>query len=297
MKKCNVALSWLFLKVSEFYINYIKGKDNMFRFRLYLNTGHKWPYWPHIILQVSLFHFSRGLLLSLSLLSLTVLAVSSCASLQIYLWVNYHIAPWANKNRSSPLRQTVRGAVQCWSNATLTVYQGKPWKNVCILSSVHTAVGTFSGHLQWGEGKTRVFDVQQHQVRCGPGPDARAYSVKGGAEDGRWRSSITSSWTWLGSMHASYPRSPEESPAAAGRGAEGRIHGGELPKELQMELQKRAANRTKRRTLEMPQARVWWLCLCPNSGAASFKDPSFAASKGRVLQRDLQAASACCEIV
>ena len=36
--------------------------------------------------------------------------------------------------------------------------------------------------------------------------------------------------------------------------------------------------------------------LCPNSGAASSKDPSFAARKGMVLQRDLQAASACCEI-
>ena len=36
--------------------------------------------------------------------------------------------------------------------------------------------------------------------------------------------------------------------------------------------------------------------LCPNSGAASFKDPSFAASNGRILQRDLQAASAYCEM-
>ena len=38
------------------------------------------------------------------------------------------------------------------------------------------------GHLWWGEGKTRVCDViQQHKVRRGcPGPDAMAYSVKGG---------------------------------------------------------------------------------------------------------------------
>ena len=36
--------------------------------------------------------------------------------------------------------------------------------------------------------------------------------------------------------------------------------------------------------------------LCPNSGPASVKDQSFTASKGRVLQRDLQAASACCVI-
>ena len=53
-----------------------------------------------------------------------------------------------------------------------------------------------------------VCDVlQQHQVRRGhPGPDVRAYSFKGGMEDGWWRSSITSS-TWLGSMPTSYSRS------------------------------------------------------------------------------------------
>ena len=30
-------------------------------------------------------------------------------------------------------------------DVTLTVYQGKQRKNVCILSTVHTGVGTFSG--------------------------------------------------------------------------------------------------------------------------------------------------------
>ena len=30
-------------------------------------------------------------------------------------------------------------------DATLTVYQGKLRKNVCILSTMHTGVGTFSG--------------------------------------------------------------------------------------------------------------------------------------------------------
>ena len=32
-----------------------------------------------------------------------------------------------------------------YADATLMVYQGKPRKNICILSIVHTGVGTFSG--------------------------------------------------------------------------------------------------------------------------------------------------------
>ena len=36
--------------------------------------------------------------------------------------------------------------------------------------------------------------------------------------------------------------------------------------------------------------------LCLNSGAAPPKEPSFTASKGRLLQRDLQAASVSCEM-
>ena len=49
-------------------------------------------------------------------------------------------------------------------------------------------------------------------------------------KDSQWRSSITSSWDQcphlIQGVHQQQ-ESPEETPAAAGRGAEGRIYGGE----------------------------------------------------------------------
>ena len=89
------------------------------------------------------------------------------------------------------------------------------------------------GHLSGVKAKPE--SVMNNNTKYSEDPDqiSRAYSVRGGTEDGQWRSSITSSsLTWLGWMIASYSRStssrktPEESPAAAGRGAECRIHGG-----------------------------------------------------------------------
>ena len=51
------------------------------------------------------------------------------------------------QKREFPLCETelFKTKVLKCGDATLTVYQGKPRKNVCILSTVHTAVGTFSG--------------------------------------------------------------------------------------------------------------------------------------------------------
>ena len=62
-------------------------------------------------------------------------------------------------------------------NAPLTVYHGKPRKNVCILSIIHTVVGTFSGakaepeSVTYYNNKECDIDVQDYMVR--------AYSVKG----------------------------------------------------------------------------------------------------------------------
>ncbi|XP_073345276.1 uncharacterized protein [Pagrus major] len=67
-------------------------------------------------------------------------------------------------------------------DATLTVYQGKPRKNVCILSTVHTGVGTFSGAKAKPESA-----MYYNNTKYGVGvldQMARAYSVKGGTR--RW---------------------------------------------------------------------------------------------------------------
>ena len=52
--------------------------------------------------------------------------------------------------------------------AELTVYQGKPRKNVCILSTVHTGVGTFS----WAKAKPESV-MYYNNIKYGgrPGPD------------------------------------------------------------------------------------------------------------------------------
>ena len=75
--------------------------------------------------------------------------------------------PWHSKRSCS--------AQRCWSDATLTVYQVKLRKNVCILSTVHTGVGTFSGAKAKPESENGK-DV--------PDQMARAYSVKDGKQ--RW---------------------------------------------------------------------------------------------------------------
>ena len=78
-----------------------------------------------------------------------------------------------------------RGAVQHegGEQIPLTVYQGKPRKNVCILSTVHTGVGTFSG------AKAKPESVMYYNnTKYGedvPDQMARAYSVKGCTEDGQ----------------------------------------------------------------------------------------------------------------
>ena len=76
---------------------------------------------------------------------------------QTETWVS---PPWNSERSCWTLR--------CWSDVTLTVYQGKPRKNVCILSTVYTGVGTFT------EAKANpVCDVLcQHKVWRGcPGPE------------------------------------------------------------------------------------------------------------------------------
>ena len=72
--------------------------------------GHKRSCWSHIIL--------RNLLLSLSLLSLTyrhpdaLLCEFTCKLIIISLYFFPCLAPWANKNRRFPHRETPSGAVQ-----------------------------------------------------------------------------------------------------------------------------------------------------------------------------------------
>ncbi|XP_044062125.1 uncharacterized protein LOC122880764 [Siniperca chuatsi] len=68
------------------------------------------------------------------------------------------------------------------ADATLTIYQGKPRKNVCILSSVHTSVGITDGPKAKPESVTYYNNTKY-------GVDvldqmAKAYSVKGGTR--RW---------------------------------------------------------------------------------------------------------------
>ena len=83
------------------------------------------------------------------------------------------------------------------------MYQGKPRKNVCILSTVYAGVDTFSGAKAKPESvmyfkNTKYSEDVLDQM-------ARVYSVKGGTR--RWPVSSMISSTWLGSMPASYSRS------------------------------------------------------------------------------------------
>ena len=57
----------------------------------------------------------------------------------------YHLEHILNKlhKRQRLVPPGVR-VLKC-GDATLIVYQGKPRRNVCILSTMHTDVGTFSG--------------------------------------------------------------------------------------------------------------------------------------------------------
>ena len=74
--------------------------------------------------------------------------------------------------------------------ATLTVYQGKPRKNVGILSTVHTGVGTFRGTMAKPESV-----MYYNNTKCGmdvPDQMVRVHS-KAVHEDGQWWSSIASS--------------------------------------------------------------------------------------------------------
>ena len=65
---------------NSFYINYTK-------YDMLTCFGHKRSNWLHITTWGFIVPFFVRFAASLSLLSLTVLAISSCASLWIYLWV------------------------------------------------------------------------------------------------------------------------------------------------------------------------------------------------------------------
>ena len=119
-------------------------------------------------------------------------------------------------------------STQC-GDATLTVYQGKPRKNICIVSTVHTAVGTFSGAKAKPES-LMCYNNTEYGVDV-PDRMARPYSVTDSTEDGQWRSSITSS-TWLDQC----PHLIQGAPAAGEPGGKscsswqrswGQRHGGE----------------------------------------------------------------------
>ena len=84
--------------------------------------------------------------------------------------------PW-NSEWSCPIQR-------CWSDVTLSVYQGKPRKNVCILSTVHTGVGTFSG-VKAKQESVIYYNTTKYGVDV-LDQMARAYSVKGGTENGPW---------------------------------------------------------------------------------------------------------------
>ncbi|XP_032364546.1 uncharacterized protein LOC116678920 [Etheostoma spectabile] len=68
------------------------------------------------------------------------------------------------------------------ANATLTIYQGKPRQNVCILSSVHTSVGITDGPKAKPESVT-YYNNTKHAVDV-LDQMAKAYSVKDGTR--RW---------------------------------------------------------------------------------------------------------------
>ena len=90
---------------------------------------------------------------------------------------------------------------RCWSDATLTVYQGIPRKNVCILSTVHTGVALLVGRRQSQNLWCTILTGNTASVLD---QKVMPYSIKGCTR--RWPVAVSSS-TWLGSMPASYSRS------------------------------------------------------------------------------------------
>ena len=148
----------------------------------------------------------------------------------------------------------------CWSDATLTVYQRKQKKNVCILSTMHIGVGTFS----WAKAKPESVIYYSNTKSDEDIADwmARAYSVKGSMRS--WPVAVLYNTLDLAGINArilfkehQQQESPEESPAAAGRGVESRIHGGESGRGMDTDTEAVPVQKSCKRTLEMPQVSVW----------------------------------------
>ena len=187
-------------------------------------SGHQRSFWPHIISRGSLFHFSHGLLLSVSLLSLTLLAVSSCACLQMYLYVNYYlfvlyslVGTMGKHKREFPLREQreellmrlwlcgseSRGRMsaswapctQLWAPLVGRRQNQSLWCATIIPSMVRSS-------------RTRCEGVLHHR-RCGSWPVAVFFNI------------LLLGWD-------QWPHHVQGAPAAGeSGGAEGRIHGGE----------------------------------------------------------------------
>ena len=118
---------------------------------------------------------------------------------------------------------------------------------------MHTGVGNFSEEKAKPESVIYYNNTNSVDIL-----DQWAYSFKGGMR--RWPVAVFYNILDLAGINArilfkehQQQESPEESPAATGRGAEGRIQLTRTWRQCQSE---RATNRTRRRTLEMPQARV-----------------------------------------
>ena len=138
----------------------------------------------------------------------------------LYSCIIAWLAPWANKKHTASC-----STLQC-GDATLTVYQGKHEEGCLHPEHLHTGVGSFSG------AKAKPESVMYNNTKYGvdvPDQMARAYSVRG-----RWPVVVFYNILDLPGINAcilfkehQQQESLEESPAAVGRGSEGRIHGGE----------------------------------------------------------------------
>ena len=81
------------------------------------------------------------------------------------------------KQKNPPWNSTASCSTLKCGDETLTVYQGNPRKNVCILSTAHTGVGSFS----WAKAKPVCLSYYNNTKYGVDVPDqmARAYSVRG----------------------------------------------------------------------------------------------------------------------
>ena len=129
--------------------------------------------------------------------------------------------------REFPLHETASGAVRCWSDATLTVYQVKQRKNVSILGTVHTGVGTFSGV------KAKPESVMYNNTNTAWMSRTRCEGVLRQRRYGRWPVAVFCNILDLAGINAHINSRSTSSRRARRKvlqqlaGAEGRIHGGE----------------------------------------------------------------------